>query len=687
MKKTITLIAIFAAINFSIAQTQQWLTVLNATTTASHVLNAQNPWNFNPSQTKIAAISTAGGQPFVGVLNTLNGSLVYNATQPITATGNALGFDGSDNLFTLAASPTNPFDAFFKKYNSTGTALVNTTINNYIDDNYNQLKVNQNNNVFLYGLNSAINTGYLSSSVYSYNNAGTLQWTSTINDLDWYYGYTGRMILDNTGNVIFTGKRQTTQMNQNTYDVVVRKVNSAGIQQWQIYYDFNNLQDHMCNGNSALTSDNNGDIYFVSRNNNALSNNTVRLVKLNGLTGAVIFQQQIGASGIADIVINSNSEIIIAGIDNQVKSYNSTNGSLLWSKSFANIQSASTDINSKIYVTTNDKLRILSSAGALVDSITVAITSYSVTHRRTQVNAAGNEIYILGDRTASSITKNFIAKYSLCQGSASITPQGATSFCIGGSVTLNANTGTGLTYQWMLNGVNISGATSSNYQANQAGSYTVKVINGSCNLISAPVSVVVNSNPTSTLSSIVNFINIYDNAIVLSGSPVGGTFSGPGVTGNTFNPQTAGLGNKTVQYAYTDGLGCTGKSFASTIVYDTTGVICTTTNTITIFVSVTDTLIINSTITSLTPPNNTNTIKVFPNPTNDHITINYGNFAAMNGYTLKITNALGQIVFTSPINHQSSYIDLSTWGGNGIYFVQIMDTQNNTIENRKIVLQ
>lgn len=107
----------------------------------------------------------------------------------------------------------------------------------------------------------------------------------------------------------------------------------------------------------------------------------------------------------------------------------------------------------------------------------------------------------------------------------------------------------------------------------------------------------------------------------------------------------------------------------------------------TLLTTVTDTLIINATITGLNPPNNLNTIKVFPNPANDHITINYGNFASMSGYTLRIINNLGQVVFTSPINQQSSYIDLSTWSGNGIYFVQIIDTQNNTIENRKIVLQ
>ena len=107
----------------------------------------------------------------------------------------------------------------------------------------------------------------------------------------------------------------------------------------------------------------------------------------------------------------------------------------------------------------------------------------------------------------------------------------------------------------------------------------------------------------------------------------------------------------------------------------------------TLLTTVTDTLIINALITGINPPNNLNTLKVFPNPASTHITIDYGNFNAMSGYTLKIVNAIGQTVFTTPINQQTSYIDLSTWTGNGIYFVQLIDTQNNTIENRKIVIQ
>jgi N-acetylneuraminic acid mutarotase len=107
----------------------------------------------------------------------------------------------------------------------------------------------------------------------------------------------------------------------------------------------------------------------------------------------------------------------------------------------------------------------------------------------------------------------------------------------------------------------------------------------------------------------------------------------------------------------------------------------------TAYISVTDTLIINATITGINPPNNLNTLKVYPNPASTHITIDYGNFNAMSGYTLTIVNSIGQTVFTTPINQQTSYIDLSTWTGTGIYFVHLIDPQNNTIENRKIVIQ
>ena len=104
-------------------------------------------------------------------------------------------------------------------------------------------------------------------------------------------------------------------------------------------------------------------------------------------------------------------------------------------------------------------------------------------------------------------------------------------------------------------------------------------------------------------------------------------------------------------------------------------------------ITVTDTLIINYSPVGYNPVTFLNTIKIYPNPTNDHITVDYGNYSTMSGYTLKITNSLVQTVFTSPVNQQQSSIDLSTWTGNGIYFVHLIDAQNNTIDIRKIILQ
>jgi hypothetical protein len=59
----------------------------------------------------------------------------------------------------------------------------------------------------------------------------------------------------------------------------------------------------------------------------------------------------------------------------------------------------------------------------------------------------------------------------------------------------------------------------------------------------------------------------------------------------------------------------------------------------------------------------------------------------MNGYQLQIENSLGQQVFQTNITQQSNYLNLTNWGGNGLYFVQIIDTQGNIVDIRKIVLQ
>ncbi len=95
----------------------------------------------------------------------------------------------------------------------------------------------------------------------------------------------------------------------------------------------------------------------------------------------------------------------------------------------------------------------------------------------------------------------------------------------------------------------------------------------------------------------------------------------------------------------------------------------------------------NGSTTSIEPMADKNQFYIHPNPARDHITINYGNFALMSGYQLRITNSLGQQMFQTNINQQSDYLDLSSWTGNGIYFVNIIDPSGNTVDIKKIVLQ
>jgi hypothetical protein len=98
--------------------------------------------------------------------------------------------------------------------------------------------------------------------------------------------------------------------------------------------------------------------------------------------------------------------------------------------------------------------------------------------------------------TATAVTVNSLP-------AATITPQGPTTFCAGGSVVLAANTGTGLTYKWKKGSNFIAGATLSNYTATTAGTYKVQVTNSNgCSKTSAGVVVTIPCKEEEILSAI-----------------------------------------------------------------------------------------------------------------------------------------------------------------------------------------
>jgi hypothetical protein len=115
---------------------------------------------------------------------------------------------------------------------------------------------------------------------------------------------------------------------------------------------------------------------------------------------------------------------------------------------------------------------------------------------------------------------------------------------------------------------------------------------------------------------------------------------------------------------------------------------CVNTVNDTIYLSVTDTLIIKSVLSGIDPPNNISLIKAYPNPASTQLFIDFGdNYSILNGYSIKITNAIGQEIFVSGIIQQLVSLDLSLWPANGLYFLSILDDEGTVIETKKIILQ
>jgi len=105
-------------------------------------------------------------------------------------------------------------------------------------------------------------------------------------------------------------------------------------------------------------------------------------------------------------------------------------------------------------------------------------------------------------------------------------------------------------------------------------------------------------------------------------------------------------------------------------------------------IAVTDTLIIDVTFTGLDDQSKINTIKVYPNPAKDILYINAGNYYSnIANYSIKIINSVGQTIYKSFLNHQISSVKFDDFKKRGLYFVQIIDNNNQIVDIRKIVLE
>lgn len=159
--------------------------------------------------------------------------------------------------------------------------------------------------------------------------------------------------------------------------------------------------------------------------------------------------------------------------------------------------------------------------------------------------------------------------------------------------------------------------------------------------------ITVNAVPNPSITNLPSSYCLDDATINLNGSPTGGTFSGPGVTGSTFDPLSAGVGTHQVTYSYTDGNGCSGQDTVSVTISD-----CD--------VSVEE----NGLITKWS---------LFPNPTSDVLKLEI-DANEKSSASLKIISIDGRIIYTGNLELENGsnlfVIDVTNYSS-GIYQLQL----------------
>lgn len=225
-----------------------------------------------------------------------------------------------------------------------------------------------------------------------------------------------------------------------------------------------------------------------------------------------------------------------------------------------------------------------------------------------------------------------------------------TTICAGSTVELSA-TGTN-TWLWSTGGttgqINASPTVTTTYTVTGTDSTT------GCS-DTATVTVNVNPLPTVTLSLTQTTVCFNDGAFTLTGgSPAGGIWSGPGVSGSTFTPATAGNGTQTITYTYTDANQCSASATASIVVNACVGI---------------------------TEIDNQGALLIYPNPAGEFINLKWND--ELRVQRIEITDVTGRVVLAEPASTGNTLqLNLSTLP-QGVYTVQVISA--NGVQNTRII--
>jgi hypothetical protein len=205
----------------------------------------------------------------------------------------------------------------------------------------------------------------------------------------------------------------------------------------------------------------------------------------------------------------------------------------------------------------------------------------------------------------------------------------------------------------------IAGAVSINNSSAGTGFYYYfynwKVTKVDCSSPLVAVTATVLPGPQVSISAPTNLMCKDDAVIALGGSPSGGNFGGLGLIGASGFDPSAGVGNYTLFYMFTDAMGCSGTDSLQMQVSACTGI----SN--------------NNAVAQ--------SVSIYPNPAKDNLKVTNRYNLPLN---ISIADASGRIVMHKELVAADEVLNISKLA-NGLYLISIKDDSEKTLKTLKLI--
>ncbi|MCC7301604.1 MAG: SBBP repeat-containing protein [Bacteroidia bacterium] len=477
---------------------------------------------------------------------------LYSFTGANIDKARAMYIDNTNNIYVtgLSTGSGSGLDYATLKYDAAGTALwgtphrYNGTGNN--DDEATALTVdNLTGNVYITGYSR--NTVIIDYDIATImvNSSGTQQWAMRYGGTAAELDRGNDIVVDAAGNCYVGGKAKNSTTNE---DLVVLKYDNAGALQWNtVYSGFSNYFDE---AKSLVLNPAGTFLYVGGATNFGTTLNDLYTLKLQTGNGSVVWGTRFNGAGNGadlnfDIAIDAQENVYVTG-----QTTGTGSGSDFITIKYCQLL-ASAGADDSICLNASVQLNA-SAPGATAYSWSPASGLSNTTIANPIANPTVTTTYVVTITNANGCTDSDTLTITVFPlPGPSITPNGPTTFCAGGSVTLSGPAN--FNYLWAP-----GGQTTQSINVTSSNTYTLTITD--TNTCAAQSTQMVTVNPLPSV-----FAGLDDSICLSQNAPLNatgaqsylwspsGTLSNPSIA----NPVAGPVTNTTYTVVGTDGNGCT----------------------------------------------------------------------------------------------------------------------------------